>query len=331
MKKILIIRFSSIGDIVLTSPVARCLKNQFPDAELHYLTKKEYVPLLAANPHISKILTIKDKVSEITSLLKAENYDYIVDLHHNLRSFQVKLALRKPSSTFNKLNWERWLMVNFKINVLPKVHIVDRYFQAVKPLSVINDEKGLECFIPAADEVNLNSFPSSFRDGYIAFAIGAKHNTKQLPVHKIISICKGLSLPVILLGGENDVSKGAQIANAPESQDGDLGGNRIYNACGKFNINQTASIVRQAKKLITHDTGLMHIAAAFQKPIISVWGNTIPEFGMYPYKPGPGSQIIEVKGLSCRPCSKLGYNKCPKKHFKCMEEIDELKVTESIN
>lgn len=336
LKKILIIRFSSIGDIVLTTPAIRCLKTQLKDVEIHYLTKKSFVSILESNPYVDKIHTIKENISEVMSDLKNENFDFIVDLHHNLRSLQVKRKLKKPSASFNKLNIEKFLMVRFKISRLPTIHIVDRYLDTVKQLNVSNDGKGLDYFIPAKDEINLGTIPETHRNGYIGFVIGAAHATKRLPVEKIISICKKLNRPIILLGGKEDEAKGDQIKKAV--------GVLIFNACNQYNINQSASLVKQAQKIITHDTGLMHIAAAFQKQIVSVWGNTIPEFGMQPYFgakaetknpksviPNPKSEIIEVKNLSCRPCSKIGYDKCPKGHFRCLKEIDEGQIVSTIN
>jgi ADP-heptose:LPS heptosyltransferase len=332
MLKFLIIRFSSIGDIVLTTPVIRCVKQQVKDAEVHYLTKKKFSPLLESNPYIDKFYTIESSLigTEILKALKKENYDLIIDLHHNIRSAQVKLYLGKKSRAFYKLNIEKWLRVNFRINKLPNVHIVDRYFETVKSLGVVNDGKGLDYFIPKKDEVDLSTLPTQFQSGYIGFIIGAKYFTKQLPAEKIISIIKKINQPVVLLGGKEDEEKGNKIEQEIRSQDPGVG---IYNACGKFNINQSASLVRQAKKIITHDTGLMHIAAAFKKEIISVWGNTIPEFGMYPYY--GDSEIrnwkLEIKNLKCRPCTKLGFSKCPKKHFRCMMDIDEEEIASAVN
>ena len=318
LSKILVIRFSSIGDIVLTTPIIRCIKKQLAGAEVHYLTKKAFLSILQTNPNISKVYTIDSNVAEVISDLKKEKYDFIVDLHHNLRTMQVKRGLKIKASSFPKLNIEKWLMVNLKVNKLPGIHIVDRYFETLKSLNVKNDGAGLDYFIPKQDEVDINTLPQSHRKGYIGFVVGAKHYTKQLPEHKIISICKKISLPIVLLGGPEDVEKAKYIEQAL--------GDKVYNACGKYNLNQSASLIKQAKKIISHDTGLMHIASAFKKDIISVWGNTIPEFGMYPYKPGEGSHIMEVKGLSCRPCSKLGFKACPKKHFKCMEQINEEQI-----
>lgn len=315
MKKILIIRFSSIGDIVLTTPVIRCIKEQKPNTEIHFLTKVSFKSILENNPNITKIHTIEKDVKEVITQLQKENFDFVVDLHNNIRSMQTKNALSKPTSTFSKLNFKKWLLVNFKIDNMPKAHVVDRYMDTVKKSGIKNDNKGLDYFIPAKDEVSLSSLPVSHQNGYIGFVIGAKHFTKQLPTEKIISICKKVNKPIILLGGKEDITRAEAIEKAV--------GNNIYNACGKYNLNQSASLIKQATKIITHDTGLMHIAAAFKKEIISVWGNTVPSFGFSPYLPDPKSKMVEVKNLSCRPCSKIGYDKCPKGHFKCMMEIDE--------
>jgi len=312
--KFLIVRFSSIGDIVLTTPVIRCLKNQVEDAEVHYLTKKTFSSILAYNPYIDKMHFLEDSLDKVVRDLKKENYDYIIDLHHNLRTSIIKARMKPLAFSFNKLNIEKWLMVNFKVNRLPGKHIVDRYLDTIRLFDIRNDGKGLEYFIDPADEINLADLPETHRKGYAGFVIGAKHNTKKLPKDKIIAIIRKLELPVILLGGKED----REAAEFIRKQAGDL----CYNACGLYNLGQSASLVRQANVIITHDTGLMHIAAAFKKKIISIWGNTIPEFGMYPYEPHSDSQIFEVKGLKCRPCSKIGYQTCPKKHFKCMNGID---------
>lgn len=321
--KILVIRFSSIGDIVLTTPVVRCLNKQVPGARVHYLTKKKFRAVLEGNPHLERFYTIEKHITEVAQALIKEDYDFIVDLHHNLRSAQVKSILRKRSASFSKLNVRKWLMVNLRINRLPDQHLVDRYFDTVKKLSVKNDGMGLDYFIPDKDVVLPTSLPEPYQKGFIGFVIGAKHFTKQLPKEKIRSIILKLKKPVVLLGGMEDAEKGNWIAQETGA----------LNTCGKYNLNQSASLVRMAEKIITHDTGLMHIAAAFKKEIVSVWGNTVPAFGMYPYY---GEKTVknfkaEVQGLSCRPCSKIGFPRCPKKHFRCMNNIDEASITDFIS
>ncbi len=324
--KFLILRFSSIGDIVLTTPVMRCLKKKFPDAEIHYATKKQFSSIVQHNPYISKVHLLDGSLMKLVDELKREKFDYIIDLHHNQRTLSIKFLLGVKSFSFNKLNYEKWWMVNFKINKLPPVHIVDRYLETCRTLAVENDGGGLDYFLPPQDEVDLSTLPDTFSKGYIGWAIGAKQNTKKFPVEKIIKAIEQLNVPVVLMGGKEDKEAAEQIIAAIAT------GKAIFNACGKYSLNQSASLVRQAKLIVTNDTGLMHVAAAFKKPVISIWGNTIPEFGMAPYygkHPIPNSKF-QISNLNCRPCSKLGYNTCPKKHFSCMRMIDELEIARVI-
>lgn len=317
--KVLVARFSSIGDIILTTPVLRCLKEQRDDIEVHFLTRSFFGELLAANPYVQKIHTFTDNLQEVVHELRSEKFDYIIDLHKNLRSYKLKALLRRPSLTFDKLNLRKFLYAYFKIGSLPAVHIVDRYLKPLKALGIKNDGKGLDHFIPEWEEVDTGNFPLEFHKGYIAWVIGAKHFTKRFPDHKIREILHQISQPVVLLGGPEDREHGTWIAGEFY---------HVLNKCGDYTLNQAASVIRQATKVISNDTGLMHIAAALQKPLISLWGNTVPEFGMYPYygddasKAHKLSTIVEVKELYCRPCSKLGFMKCPEGHFRCMRELD---------
>lgn len=328
MKKILIIRFSSIGDIVLTTPVIRCLKNQL-GAEVHFLTKKQFFPLLEANPYLSKIFTIEKKVAEVLPALKKERYSAVVDLHKNLRSWQVRLALKKKVYSFDKLNFEKWLLVNFKINRLPNIHVVDRYLNAVKALGVKNDGQGLDYFIPQnrmQSTPEINPELDTLRPPYIAFAIGAAHQTKRLPKDKCIDICKKINLPVLLLGGKAEEEEGKTIALSA--------GSHVNNLCGKLTLHESAQVINAAEKVIAHDTGMMHIAAAFQKEILVIWGSTVPSFGMAPYfgsHPKGHEARFEVEELPCRPCSKIGFGQCPKCHFACMNNQDTNAMSQTIN
>ncbi len=323
MVKFLVIRFSSIGDIVLTSPVVRCLKQQVEDAEVHFLTKPIFASLVSNNPYIDKVLLLKDRLSETISEIKNEQYDYIIDLHHNLRTAIIKNRTRILSFSFPKLNIQKWLLVNFKINRLPNVHIVDRYFETVKLFDVQNDGKGLDLFISADEEVDIKTLSDFIHQGYLAVVVGAKHVTKQMPYDLITHILNRLPYPVVLLGDQYDRMVAEKILQSSTNK-------LIYNACGQFSILQSASLIKQSKVVLTADTGLMHIAAAFRKRIVSVWGNTVPQFGMYPYLPKEFYSIHEVNYLPCRPCSKLGYKQCPKKHFRCMNDQHVDQIVEHI-
>lgn len=327
--KVLIIRFSSIGDIVLTTPVIRTVKTQVDDAEVHFVTKPQFAAMLQSNPYVDKVHVLSGSLMDLVRALRKEKFDFVIDLHHNLRTSIIKTLLGVRASSFDKLNFRKWLMVNLKINKLPNVHIVERYLAAAAPLGVKNDSLGLDYFIPDKDVVPIDWLPPEFRTGFIAYAIGAQHNTKKLPVGRMIELCDKINKPIVLLGGKEDFDNGEKIRTFFTSNDSttpyEAGLNElnkkaiIYNACGKFNLNQSASLVKQASYVFTHDTGLMHIAAAMKKDIFSIWGNTIPLFGMYPYR--TRFTILENNRVSCRPCSKIGHQACPKGHFKCMNDI----------
>lgn len=318
MAKFLIIRFSSIGDIVLTTPVIRCLKLQVPDAEVHFLVKDKFRSVVEHNPYIDKLHVLAHSWELMIEELKTEEYDYIIDLHHNAKTLRVKKALKVKSFSFYKLNIQKYFYTAFKINMLPKVHIVDRYLKTVESFGVTNDGAGLDYFISEQEQIKKTDIPASHSAGYVACVIGAAHGTKRWPVHKWKEFCAELDHPVILLGGEEDASNGDAIAATDPI--------KIYNASGKFSLNESADLVRKAKLVISNDTGLMHIAAAYKRPIISLWGNTVPSFGMYPYYGNRFTdvqlfEILQTNKLWCRPCSKIGYDKCPLGHFKCMEKI----------
>ena len=203
---------------------------------------------------------------------------------------------------------------------MPDVHVVDRYMKTVEPFGVYNDGDGMDYFIAPNEEVPFTDIPTSHRAGYIAIVIGATYYTKKLPVNKLKELCQKINHPIILLGGKEEKAEGEEISS--------LDNIKIYNACGKFSLNESADLVRKSKMVIAHDTGLMHMAAAFKKKVIAVWGSTVPSFGVTPYYgdnyllqvPQPFNNI-EVEKLWCRPCTKFGRNKCPQGHFKCMKNI----------
>jgi ADP-heptose:LPS heptosyltransferase len=325
-QKVLIIRLSSIGDIVLTTPVVRAIKSQMENVELHFLTKKVNEQIVNSNPHIDKVhLYDVETPQSVIKELMVENFDVVVDLHNNHRSRQVVRKLKCESFSYSKVALRRDICVWLKLNFLPESHVVDRYFDAVFPLNVHNDHKGLDFFIPEGADFDEEDLPMVFEDGFVAVVLAGAHATKRIPASKVVEIGSILHKPIMLLGGKDVYEAGEEIV----SQLGD----RAYNGCGKYSLFQSSSILRQADCVITGDTGLMHIAAAFQKPIAVLWGNTIPEFGMYPYMPGHRELFrnFEVYPLHCRPCAKLGRKSCPRKHFKCMNQIPAMEVADWVN
>lgn len=321
--KYLVIRLSSIGDIVLTTPVFRCLKKQVENAEVHFVTKQKYASLLSANPYVDKVHLFRENIAALIAELEEEKFDFVIDLHQNFRSNRIKSKLKIPAFSFEKLNFQKFLLIQFKINRLPEKHIVDRYLDTLSSFGVKNDNLGLDFFIPKNKGFQKEDLPEIFRRGFVAFVIAGTYYTKKLPGDKVSEICNILNYPVILLGGKTEFDEGEKILSQSKGN--------VLNFAGKISLNQSASLVRDANVVLTNDTGLMHIAAAFKKKILSFWGNTVPEFGMVPYLSDSASKIMEVKDLKCRPCSKLGSHKCPKKHFRCMRELDVSAAVDWVN
>lgn len=329
--KFLVIRFSSIGDIVLASPVLRALKQQIITSDVHFLTKSSFKIVTEANPYVDKFFYYDKDLDSVIEQLKQEEYDYVIDLHNNIRSNRIKRALSVPSYTINKLTLEKFLLTKLRINLMPGRHITKRSMDTVAALGVQEDKGGLDYFIPEKDKVKESDIPLSHLAGFIAIVIGASYNTKKLPVHKLKELCAGIDHPIMLLGGKEDRVNGELIAAVDPV--------KIYNACGKFNLNESADLVRRSKLVISHDTGLQYVACAFNKTILALWGGTSPKLDVEPYygeqflaeqKESPYENIM-VPGLKCQPCSKYGTKKCPLGHFKCMEQMDIQYIISRVN
>ena len=319
--KILVVRFSSMGDIIYTTPVVRCLKMQLPDAEVHFLTKPAFKYIYDNNLHLDKLLLLKPTLAETIEEIKAEKYDYLIDLHNNLRTSLIKLRTGIKSSTYKKQRIRKWLSLKFNLKLVPPVHLVERYMKAVKFLGVKNDGKPIDYYIKTEHDLS-KLLPPSHQPDFIAFIIGATHFTKRMPNEKIISICNGINSPIVLLGG-NDVKENGDVITKAI-------GSNIYNACGITSLDESVYLVSKAKRVMGFDTGLTHIAEAFDKPIASIWGGTVPELlGVQPYMV-KDAEVIGIN-LPCRPCSKFGLEKCPLGHFKCMNNIPEQVVIDFAN
>lgn len=328
--KFLVIRFSSIGDIVLASPVLRCLKEQIITAEIHFLTKSSFRMVTASNPRIDRFFYYDNDLPALISELKRENYDYIIDLQNNIRSNRITRALAKKTFAVDKLNLQKELLTRFQVDVMPRRHITLRSVDTLRAFGIEYDHKGLEYFIAADDRIRESDIPASHLAGYIAVVIGASYHTKKLPVHKLRELCSLINHPLMLIGGTEDRQVGEQVAAvAPD---------KIYNACGKFNLNESADLVRRSRLVISHDTGLQYIACAFGKPVIAIWGSTSPALDVEPLYAGnavatnaaaPYENILTHQ--PCQPCSKYGNKKCPLGHFRCMEEMNIPFIVERVN
>lgn len=308
-----------MGDVLLTTPVIRAVKQRWPNAEIHFLTKPQFAVLVKNNPYIHLIHCYKDNFQDTIKELRSVDFDLIIDLHKNLRTTLIKSLLGIRSVSFQKLNIEKWLTVNTKANVLPKVHLVDRYFDSLRKFGIENDQAGLDYFFSD----NVTHFTLELPVKYIAWIIGGNYFTKRFPSNKIVNIAHQINLPLVLVGGKDCLQEAENICKEDSS---------IMNFCGKTDVETSARIINSAELVISNDTGMMHLATALKKKIISIWGNTIPEFGMYPYLPSKiQNVVIQARNVECRPCSKLGFSACPKSHFKCMNAIDEQEVVSAIH
>ncbi len=319
-RKVLIVRFSSMGDIILTTPVVRCLKQQL-NCEVHYITKEIFSDLLKGNPYIDKLWTIQSDIYELKRELIAAQYDAVVDLHKSLRSWQLSWLLKKGAYRLDKLNFKKWLFVKFKLNYLPDIHIVDRYMDTLSQWNVENDGTGLDYFIKTNQLPEADSFLNNASEESVGLVLGAAHFTKIPPIQLYRDFCESYPGKIALIGGPAEQAKGEELASRY--------GNRIRNFAGKHSIDESAYILNRTSMVIAPDTGMMHISAALQKPIILIWGSTHPAFGMYPYygvNSGLKHRNVERVGLYCRPCTKMGRATCPEGHFRCMKEhtVDDI-------
>ncbi|MHA8050193.1 glycosyltransferase family 9 protein [Aquirufa sp. ROCK-SH2] len=309
MTKILCIRFSSLGDIILTTPIVRALKTRYPASEIHVATKKNFSAVWENNPYVDQIHSFEGSIWNLAKELRKEKFDIVVDLHKNIRSILLCLLLGKIPFQINKFTKERKAFVKTKVNSLPPKHLVDRNFDALSKLDIHPDGKGLDFFIPESQQVDLKTW--GIPEKYMVFAIGAQHITKVLSYPKMIELCDKLEGTIVLIGDRWDENFGYRLSTLfPE---------KVLNLCDKTTIGQSASIIQQSQFAIVHDSSMMHIAAALQKKMFVIWGSTHPGFGFYPYQAEFTS--IENTDLPCRPCTTQGTNFCPLDHFNCMNQL----------
>lgn len=312
--KILIIRFSSIGDIILTTPIIRCLKNQL-NVEIDFLTKPRYQDLIISNPYIREVITLSS-VSQTIDILKSSHYDFVIDLQNSFRSFIIRLSLAAKSYSFPKYGLKRYLLIYFGVNLLNN-HVVDRYFKSVEKLNVYNDSKGVDYFFSSKKfQIDFN-----IKQKYICWCIGGTYEQKKLSAMQIINVISQIDIPVLLIGGESEKEISSEITNRFHRDN-------ILDLCGETTFDESAYLMKKSKLVLTNDTGMMHIASAFDIPIISFWGCTKPELGFYAYQANIKSKQL-VSAMSLQPCSKHGKS-CRFKRKGCVKQIDEVLIVKTV-
>lgn len=317
-KKILIIRLSSLGDILLSTPLIRTIKKKYPDIKIDFLLKEQYKDLLSCNPYLEKLFFYQQDKEELNSLiekLKNENYDLIIDLQNNLRSAQIRKILKVKSVKFNKKNIDKFLLVNFKINLMKNAETIPQRYADSVDLKL--DDEGLDLF-------TLNKPSNLFEENikYIGFAPGSRHFTKMWLKEYYIELGNLLNqkgYKIALLGGKDDKNICSEISSKITDS---------INLSNDDDILQIAADMKKCLAVICNDSGLMHAACAVKIPVLTFFGSTVREFGFTPYK--NKNIILENTGLSCRPCTHIGKSYCPKGHFKCMKEISPKSAFENL-
>lgn len=310
----------------MTSPVIRCVKTQLR-SEVHFLTKRKYEELLLHNPYIDKLYSFEEDWQEILPDLKEENYSLLVDLHKTVRSMRLRSAFTCPVISFDKLTIQKWMFLNLRINKLPQTHLVDQFFQGVSQIKVRNDQKGVELYVDETSENTVLRILDNLniRGRYTALVIGGAHLTKQIPIELAVDYINKSEEPIVLIGGLEEEEKARKIV--------ELSGRYINNMVGPYSMLESAILIRESSMVVTGDTGMMHIAATYDKKIIVVYGSTSTIFGMYPYMTTTEKQPIYLESdhLSCWPCSKSGRSKCPKSHMRCLTEWTGNDIINMIN
>lgn len=273
--KILIIRFSPISDIILTSLLIRCLKKQLPDtAELHFLTDEHSRFAVEFNPHISKLHVLAHSRELMIEEAKLEEYDHVIDLENSEMTTGLKHQLKAKWHTFKRYSFRAKLYRSLKVNFFSSSHLAEYYLQAADFLELKNDQGGLDYFISTREETKKEDIPTSHHAGFIVCDI-TSDVPQQWQDQKWMSFCSALDHPIILMGGKKDAGRGKEIASADPV--------KIYNACGKFSFNEAADLVKKSKLILTPASGLMYVAAAYKRPVVWLDDDRFPSSFTKPY------------------------------------------------
>lgn len=321
MKKILVIRLSSLGDIVLTQSAVQALRNEYPDAQIHYLTKKVYAPIIEMFNCVDKIHYWEHKYMLLKNLRKIK-FDLAIDLHSKFNTFIIKSSITaKRTVTYNKKHLLRHKIVKKKTNKTIS-STVALYFTALKKIGLERELSEPKLF-PAKDTEIPEMFSISDQKKYIGIFPGALHKTKQYPVKQLAEFIDSIptewACRFIIFGSKAESYLADELNSLTNSE--------LHNLCGKLNLQQLVFAISKVDVVITNDSGPMHIAAALEKPQIAIFGATHPKLGFAPMN---RKAIILSANLKCQPCSLHGGKKCPEKHFDCMSLISTEQILNSL-
>ena len=328
--RILVIRFSSLGDVILTTPLLKLLRQNFPNARIDYCTKSSYAEVLTNNPNVDRIIPVDNDLDfnglkNLKRLIRGNSYDLIIDAHNNLRTFYIRFFSGTKTFKFRKYSLRKFLLVNFKINLMKKLPpIIERYCNILIPLlneniphimlpEIFTDDLSKQKVNILFQELNI---PAASK--LICIIPSAKHFTKTYPPEYFSELINKSDNCSFLLIGKGTDKKNIELIKSKT-------GNNVYDLCDRLSVSEIAEVMKRCSLVISGDTGPMHIAESLNIPLIMIAGSSVMEFGFYPQS--INSTVIENKHLVCRPCSHIGKSECPLKHFKCMREIKPEEIT----
>lgn len=315
MLTVLLVRFGSIGDILLTTPLVRALRRRHADAQLVYVTKRALAPLVADNPHISRVVALEpgEPVTHLAARLRAVGPTHGLDLHGSLRSRALRTLLRCRWSGYSKRKVARAALVLFKLDLYRRrVPVAERYFEAARRLDVRPDSNPPEFFLSAAARARVHSWLRERGLGdqaIVAIAPGAAHATKRWPVASWVAAAERLraaGFRLVVVGGPDDRGAAQQLAEVAEP------------AAGTFTLQETGALLAHARAVVSGDTGVMHMATGVGTPVVALFGPTVEQFGFFPYR---ARAVVLQTDLACRPCSVMGSARCPLAHHRCLRDI----------
>jgi len=326
--RILAIRFSSIGDILLTTPLLRAVRARYPEAHLAFLTKEPFAPLLADNPRLNDLMTLGagESLTHLADRIRARQYTHVLDLHGSLRTRGLRLLVRARWSGYRNHRLAREILIRGKRNVYPRdIPVPERYFDAVRKLDVRPDGEPPEFYLDDKARAEARAWlGSGLGDAapLVAVAPGAAHLTKRWPVEywqDLVGRITARDFNVVVVGGPDDRAVAGEVARA--------GGTRAVNAAGSFGLQGTGAIIASSRLLVSGDTGVMHMATGVNTPVIALFGPTVRAFGFFPYS---REAVVLERDLDCRPCTAWGTERCPLGHHRCLRDIAATEVEDVV-
>lgn len=327
--KVLVIRFSSLGDIILTLPVLETIRRHWPESQTDYLTKGTFASLLHDDPRVRRLWTLTPDrpLEDLIGDLRGESYNLVIDLHATARSRWVAARLGRPTVRVDKAGWaRRWLV--WTHSALPNLsrHTVDRY------LDTIRAQLGLRFEPERVPRLQLDGTERQFAEDWLKPSSGqrriaihplAQHATKQWPAERFIEVANRLGAEgwvVHWIGSpaERDLlERFRKATRTPSFSLADIG-----------HLRRLGAVLARMDVALTGDSGPMHLAVAAGCPVVAIFGSTHPLLGFSPL--GPCDKVVGMEELNCRPCHLHGRPACPKGHFRCMNDIGTDRVMDTL-